>query len=453
MNTGSLLNPKDERDIAHDQLVSGASPLTTLIIDTTILNFPVDNQRNIGNCVTYNVCEMMSYYWFKKTGKVLKFSERFLQIKTKEIDGRSDTQGTFPRAPMNVACSVGCCTTDSLPNDTTLSYEDYMNVQITPAMIAEAQQYKMPGYVTLTDMSLEGIRQFLLDHKVIGITLGVGDFSKSLFQPPTTQPTEFHRLTQYGNIADVNLDKNSWGIEWGNAGYGSHLYSQFTKYIYDIMAFADVSLIKKQKTMEKPQHTFTTHMKFGDNNPEVFVLQKCLVYIGLLNAVPNGNFGPKTLLAVEQFQTQKGLPSTGLVLDLTIEKLNEMFSVTPISTPTTTLDKFCHAIAQYEGAKPELNNPGDIRYGEFTTSCGATGQDYRGFAIFPDYTTGYEALKKLVTNACSGNSSIYHPTDTIDQFFEKFAPASDSNAPDTYAAWVANNVGISVDSQISSLLS
>lgn len=43
------------------------------------------------------------------------------------------------------------------------------------------------------------------------------------------------------------------------------------------------------------------------------------------------------------------------------------------------------------------NNPGNIRFGDFAKSQGATGQDERGFAIFPDIKTGENAQHGLLT--------------------------------------------------------
>ena len=63
------------------------------------------------------------------------------------------------------------------------------------------------------------------------------------------------------------------------------------------------------------------------------------------------------------------------------------------------------AIARQEGwylnveppARCQRNhNPGNIRFGEFATVHGATGEDDSGFAIFPDDETGMSCLVALM---------------------------------------------------------
>lgn len=55
------------------------------------------------------------------------------------------------------------------------------------------------------------------------------------------------------------------------------------------------------------------------------------------------------------------------------------------------------------------NNPGNIKYGSFAQSCGAIGKDDKGFAKFPDYLDGFNALKSLVRNAATGKMRSYKP--------------------------------------------
>lgn len=59
----------------------------------------------------------------------------------------------------------------------------------------------------------------------------------------------------------------------------------------------------------------------------------------------------------------------------------------------STVDTIASAIQQFEGWFPgsvsyRNNNPGNLMY---VGQAGATGADSRGYAIFPDYATGYQA--------------------------------------------------------------
>jgi hypothetical protein len=85
------------------------------------------------------------------------------------------------------------------------------------------------------------------------------------------------------------------------------------------------------------------------------------------------------------------------------------------------------------------NNPGNLK---FAGQAGATGADSNGFAIFPDYQTGLAALDNQITLDASRGL-------TISAFTQKYAPASDSNDPTSYAAQIANASGLSVNDPLS----
>ena len=75
-------------------------------------------------------------------------------------------------------------------------------------------------------------------------------------------------------------------------------------------------------------YSFTADLQEGmRGNLAVLALQKALQRAGFYlpsNECPlNGNFGPCTRRAVMAFQTQHGLPATGYVGALTLEKLNQ----------------------------------------------------------------------------------------------------------------------------------
>ena len=88
------------------------------------------------------------------------------------------------------------------------------------------------------------------------------------------------------------------------------------------------------------------------------------------------------------------------------------------------------------------NNPGNIKYGEFAESCGANGQDDKGFARFESYLDGFNALKALIVGAATGKSSIDDPALTLEQFFCKYALSNDGSDPSAYARTIARKLGV-----------
>lgn len=141
----------------------------------------------------------------------------------------------------------------------------------------------------------------------------------------------------------------------------------------------------------------------------------------------------------------------------------------PMPTPTpvpvlakpspSMLWRFSDAVATYEGGHTvgnlayRNNNPLDYRWpwgGKLPAH--ALRVDAKNFLVFDTWDNGFAFGMQNIENACLGKSDIYHPTDTIAQFFAKFAPSSDDNDPDRYAAWVAQRIGLTIDTPISALL-
>lgn len=90
------------------------------------------------------------------------------------------------------------------------------------------------------------------------------------------------------------------------------------------------------------------------------------------------------------------------------------------------------------------NNPGNIRYGDYAKSRGAVGES-NGFAVFPDYDTGSAAQEHL-----QFESPNYRDL-TVSDAISRYAPAEDHNDPQSYAAQVANALGISTSTPLSAL--
>jgi len=77
------------------------------------------------------------------------------------------------------------------------------------------------------------------------------------------------------------------------------------------------------------------------------------------------------------------------------------------------------------------NNPGNLKYGAFAQSMGATGADSGGFAIFPSMGQGADAARKLIDNYRKRG------VDTVDAIVSKYAPSSDGNNHAAYLGFLA----------------
>lgn len=92
------------------------------------------------------------------------------------------------------------------------------------------------------------------------------------------------------------------------------------------------------------------------------------------------------------------------------------------------------------------NNPGNLKYGEFARAQGATGQDERGFARFPDYATGRKAMENLLFGPRYAGAGL-----SVSGAISKWAPSSDGNNTAAYAANVARAIGVDPNTPLSQL--
>lgn len=179
----------------------------------------------------------------------------------------------------------------------------------------------------------------------------------------------------------------------------------------------------------------------------------------------------------------KAMPSTDNIVDLNVKtdptatmttapKLPQVDSTkttssethtspTRANSPTTSdfsgfpkmIVKWADAVEHWEGAKPESNNPGNLKYSSLTASWGATkgrqAADGGNFCQFADYQKGKVALCNFLLLGAEGQLIISHPKPcTLDAFTTRFA----GNPPQGYKNGVAQMLGVSLSTDISTLI-
>lgn len=99
----------------------------------------------------------------------------------------------------------------------------------------------------------------------------------------------------------------------------------------------------------------------------------------------------------------------------------------------------------YEGSRSyRNNNPGNL---VFANQLGNIGKDEKGFTIFPDYQTGYDALIRQLNAAFYGGSIFYNIHMTLYEFFALW----DRTNPVAYAENIAAEFGVSADTKLEDL--
>ena len=134
-------------------------------------------------------------------------------------------------------------------------------------------------------------------------------------------------------------------------------------------------------------------------------------------------------------------------------------TMTPVPTPTIPesetkpdmLTRFCTAIMNFEGGQGDPNhinnNPCDFRCSPvgYLPKYGKVGCR-NNFAVFPTFDLGWEYLLNSVHFRANA-----HPAWTIHDFFMNYAPPSDNNPTDVYAATVAKACGVPVSTTLHEL--
>lgn len=119
------------------------------------------------------------------------------------------------------------------------------------------------------------------------------------------------------------------------------------------------------------------------------------------------------------------------------------------------LQKLAQFIKDFEGWIPpstknpngsrsyKNNNPGNIEFGDFAKQNGSTHGDPR-FAIFPDATTGFNALMNLIRRYASEGH-------TITTMMNKYAPPSENDTK-KYIQTLASRLGVDPNTSLKSII-
>jgi hypothetical protein len=114
------------------------------------------------------------------------------------------------------------------------------------------------------------------------------------------------------------------------------------------------------------------------------------------------------------------------------------------------LDALATAIMWREGEpgfRPPARNFRNLNPGNLREAAGP--RDAGGFAIFDDFVTGYSRLIHDLAGKFSGaNSHGLGQTSTLLDLMKVYAPAEDSNNPNSYAAFVAAWISLALGKPI-----
>lgn len=456
---GANVDDADYRNIMIHDVVDVALTNTVKEYETDLSMVPVTNQMDKGTCVAQAEGTVAEYYQ-RIQGYTKTLSRRDLHSQIKKIDQLA-VQGTFPKFATQVLINRGIASTDHVPDDNRLPWDEYIYDDFDSSLSAtareeDAKNHRMRNYVQVQPTA-ESLKAAIINYKIVAATIsidwGAGWITgKTLTTPKNVFGT--HRIVLKGFKDGSSLvikGRNSWDKEWGLNGEFEFNLEDYANNLFDIRAYTAIPDPTIQKSKSMP-YIFTQTLKYGSKGTEVFQLQ---LKLGLK---ADGNFGSGTRTALITYQKARGLQADGICGKSTQNALNGQNG--SISAPTKpTVAMFCDAIKEHEGWYPgsrsfRNNNPGNI---EFLNQPNAV-LEYPGsngkarFAKFNTYQDGLDCLISLITRACQGKIRAYNPNMTFVEFFGVYAPSSDGNSPRLYAQFVAQKCGCPMDTKMKELL-
>ena len=347
ISTGALISLPDYRDkyATASAVPALASQIQLPASHKTPLAPPM-MQALEPACVSHSVADNLKLYWFRKTGKWIDFSPRFLDTLAKRFDGQDRaTGGTYPRLVFKLAVEYGCATTATLPNDTSLPVLQYRDDSLlTPEVFAEAAQYKIPGYVAVP-LDFQRTRQAIYLYGAISTLFQVGDelwtpsWADSDIDPLRTPAVivSGHQMSPFGwEDAVYNDLQNEWSAAWANNGQAKYDPNAWSPYIIEQWAVAEIPPDVQDFLQGLPSpadfhYSWQNDLAFGDKNDDVKFAQIAYMILGFLEPLAAdelGIFGPKTAAANAKYQQARQIaPAPNHIGPQTRAALNAEFAV------------------------------------------------------------------------------------------------------------------------------
>lgn len=247
---GGLDKPSDSRDI---KLGSAGAPTYTFAPTLTNAQAwaqPVEYQGQQPACGAHSGAEL------KGIRHKSRFTPRYTWEDIKTFDGFPLDSGTDMRSVFKSITKDGVVDFNLLGNDVTLSEQEYAHPTITPAIRLNAGSNVGDGYGFITDLSFNGIKQFISDHGPSIIMLRVGQewwtapngtdswLEKDILpiRPPMAV-IDGHFVIVHSYDEQYIYFLNSWGDTWGRNGHG-YFGANYMPFVNDVGALFALSFSK-----------------------------------------------------------------------------------------------------------------------------------------------------------------------------------------------------------------
>lgn len=365
----SLPSPEDYRQVNAEHLFGAAPELSALPASYHIDYSDVPDlfQSKIGACTNHAYAEILIKRQQRLNGKKVKISPRFGYTMCKIEDGIADKteQGTYCNMPFKIGVKYGFSTDDVVPNDTSLSFDDYIfnrDIRNMPKGAFEsAAENRIPGYAQVgrsNNITESQLKQGLMnsvdglsicmpvgsewwtakDGRVSWMTADIIPIRKVVTQ------VSGHDITMTGWEIEASSGRtkiyfrNHWSLNWADKDNGWFYLDQHTiaeAWMVTEIPDALLAIIKSLPSQKDFTHTWNADMHLGSRGDDVTALQIALKIVGTFpfNQPVTTYYGAITAQAVSDFQRKYKVASEMVIVKsaggfgpLTRETLNKIFS-------------------------------------------------------------------------------------------------------------------------------
>lgn len=323
---GGLDKTIDNRDISLGAITSPTYTFAASTWNTVAWASAVEYQAQQPACGAHSGAKINGLAYNSR------FTPRYQWANIKSFDGLPLDAGTDMRSIFKSLKNSGSLDFVLMGNDATLDEQTYAHPVITQLMTLNAGTHVAPGYGFASDLSFNGIKQYINDHGAIILLVevgkewwtapsGVNSWQEADILPlrPPATIVSGHFVVAHSYDEKYIYFINSWSNTWGRAGHG----------------YFGVNYMPSVRDAGTLIHLlFDKDLSFGMTDPEVKDLQVLLNKTSAtqISATGPGSpgqetsyFGQLTKNAVMKFQSLHSIsPVSGYVGPLTRAVLNTL---------------------------------------------------------------------------------------------------------------------------------
>lgn len=215
----------------------------------------IRNQGNQGTCYAQSAACIKEWQEFKDYGYKGQFSPQFFYNNRTNVydDNDKNDNGMFSRDVMKLLTTMGICTEHTYPYGKIEDRSDISN-----KVYEEAKSHLIKAYAKVTD--LEKTKRSLCENGPCFITFPVYNYTSEFWKETdkTKKRIGGHAVVLVGYTSEGFIVRNSWGLKWGENGYGIYKYE-------DWGAHKEIWTIVDEKTPLEKIQEFKLHV---DRTPE-----------------------------------------------------------------------------------------------------------------------------------------------------------------------------------------